>query len=67
MTKNRYCFVLLLMWQLFLSACGVKGKPLPPLQEPFISSGNRQEDLRKREKNQKKQQLLPNEKNANGR
>ncbi len=66
MTKNRWSIVFLMIGQLFLSSCGVKGMPQPPLQEPFISSGNRQEDLQKREKNQKKQQMLPNE-NANGR
>lgn len=38
--------------------CGVKGKPLPPLQQPFISSGNYQEDSQKKQKDKKKSQTV---------
>lgn len=38
--------------------CGVKGKPLPPLQQPFISSGNYKEDAQKKQKDKKKSQTV---------
>jgi len=48
--------LLFLLSIIVAQSCGVKGKPLPPLQQPFISSGSYKEDYQNRQKNKKKSQ-----------
>ena len=47
---KRLIIASVLLLVVIIEGCGVKGKPQPPLQEPFISSGNYQVDLQKKEK-----------------
>jgi hypothetical protein len=48
--------IFVLLFLVLNQGCGVKGKPMPPLQQPFISSGNYQEDAQKKQKDKKKSQ-----------
>lgn len=50
-----------------VSACGVKGRPLPPLKEPFISTGSYEKDKEEktRKKNKQNSLQIQNEINKN--
>ncbi len=66
MFKKLKIATVFLLFVVVNQGCGVKGKPLPPLQDPFISSGNYQEDLQKKQKDKKKSFSPPNETKQNG-
>lgn len=60
--------IIIISFFLLLSGCGVKGKPLPPLQQPFISTGDYKEDQRKKQNEKKKSTLsspATNQENTN--
>lgn len=48
--------LLFLLAGMIIQGCGVKGKPLPPLQQPFISTGSYKEDYQNKQKDKKKSQ-----------
>ena len=59
--------ILLNILLLSVSACGVKGRPLPPLKEPFISTGSYEKDKEEkaRKKNKQNSLQIQNEINKN--
>lgn len=59
--------ILLIVFLMVVSACGVKGRPLPPLKEPFISTGSYEKDKEEktRKKNKQNSLQIQNEINKN--
>lgn len=65
MSKIGRIYISIILLSVLNQSCGVKGKPLAPLHEPYISTGNYQEDLLKKNKDKKKnpqekEELKPN-------
>lgn len=49
-----FVFIALALVVTINQGCGVKGRPQPPLQEPYISTGSLTEDSQKKQKDKKK-------------